>query len=283
MKHSWLAFIPILFMSGCNRLQTIPNPGQTPETWCTAHPCVPVDLGFVKFIVTEPSSSVLVYLLSFLAIAIGIYVIIKRENHKSRLWFGAALIFWGMAAFSAGTSYQAFSYEIKCAGREVCAWTSWWEVFYNMLQSFSMNSFLIAIGLCSMKDKLHSIVKVYAILNVVVFNAILFTGAFLPNKFMVSFEMMILFTGPNFLILFIINTKNYIKTKEPLELRLMILWLLQLVVMIVYYAYFLAGFKEVLWERGIWYTANDVLHTLLIFWMIYIFFFVVKKLKDTPT
>ena len=83
--------------------------------------------------------------------------------------------------------------------------------------------------------------------------------------------------------LFIINTINYFKTREHLELRLMILWLLQLFVMTAYYAYFLSEFKDALWEQGIWFTANDVLHVLLIFWMLYIIFFVVNRVEDIGT
>ncbi len=281
MKRSLFPLIGLLF-AGCGRLQTIPWPGKTPENWCQGHPCVPVDLGFVKFILSEPTSSLLIYGLGILTVAIGIYMIRTRGGERSRLWFGLALLFWGVAALSAGTSYQAFSYEIKCAGREVCAWTSWWEIYYYMLQAFSMNSFLVAIGISSARGMLRKGIFAYALLNVIAYNVILFTGAFIPNKFMVSFELMVLFTGPNFLILLVINTLNYIKTRELLELRLILLWLFQGLVITAYYTYLLLGYTEKLWERGIWFSANDVLHGGLILWMLYIIFFVAGKVRDNP-
>lgn len=280
MKRLWLSIAALLFVTGCGRLETIPYTGHTPETWCQAHPCVPVDLGFIQFIITEPTSSFLIYFLGILTVFIGVYMYKRRESDKSRFWFATALIFWGVAALSAGTSYQAFSYEIKCAGREVCSWTSWWEIYYYMFQSFSMNAFVAAVAYSSTSGTGRRLLKIYAIINVIAYNIILFTGAFLPDKFMVSFELFTLFTGPNFLILFIINTVNYIREKDPLELRLLILWSSQGLIVFVYFVYLLMGFTESLWKQGIWFSANDVLHLLIIFWQLYIFFSVVKRVRD---
>jgi hypothetical protein len=88
--------------------------------------------------------------LGLILIAIAFYLYKNTFNQLSRKWFSLALFFWGLAAILAGTSYQAFGFEIKCNGKEFCSWTSWWEIFYYLFQSFSMNSFLVATGYSSL-------------------------------------------------------------------------------------------------------------------------------------
>lgn len=41
--------------------------------------------------------------------------------------------------------------------------------------------------------------------------------------------------------------------------------------MAVYYGYLLSGIPEGLWAKGVWFSANDVLHLGLIAWMVYIY------------
>jgi len=277
-----ITFIAILLLSltSCDRLQNIPNEQHTPENWCTNHPCTTLQIGSSDIVISEPTSSFLIYSLGLITLFIAFYLYRNTFHERSRKWFSKALFFWGTAALLAGTSYQAFGFEIKCNGRDFCSWTSWWEIFYYFFQSLSMNSFLVAVGFSSLTEKPRKKLTIYAIINLLIYNTLLFAGAFLPHKFLVSFELFTLINAPSFVILFIINLINYRKTKALLEIRLLWLWLLQGIIILLYFAYLFSGVEHNLWKNGIWFTANDVLHILIILWQLYIYFYVIKHLKD---
>ena len=271
-----------LFITGCSRLSTIPNccPDETPATWLMNHPYKEVSVGSLDFVLMVPTSTIFIYLLGIITVLIGVHFLRTRDSHTSRLWWGISLILWGLGALLAGTSYQAFSYEIKCAGKMVCSWTSWWEVYYRLCTAASVNAMVMGVAHTSAKGAARKALSLYALLNTIVYFIICLAGAFIPHRFMVSFELMVLFTGPSFLLLFVINLIRSIKQKTTVDRSLAIIWLSLGLVMAAYFGYFGLGITETLWERGVWFSANDVLHIGLILWMIYIFFGVSKKIRD---
>jgi hypothetical protein len=65
-----------------------------------------------------------------------------------------------------------------------------------------------------------------------------------------------------------------------MDFHLMMTWCCLGLVMAAYYLYMGSGFATVLWNRGIWFNENDVLHIGLILWMIYIAKVLTGKIED---
>ncbi len=275
------AFLLLLLLSGCGRLDVIPyTPAQTPESWLQIQPYVEWKLGAQSIIFVQPSTSVIVYLLGFITVAAGIHFLKIRAGQRSRLWWGIALLLWGLGAVLAGTSYEAFSYSIKCAGRASCIWTSWWEIFYLIVSVWSIDAMVVAVAYSSTTTRLRRALLAYALLNAVLYFMLVMIGAWVPVKFLISFEFLLLVAVPGILILFGVSLFRYAKQKQPVDLIYLGTWLLLGIVIAAYFIYFLSGNTASLWARGIWFSENDVLHIGLILWMLYISFLLAPHVKD---
>ncbi len=223
------------------------------------------------------------YLLGIIAIGAGLYFFRIRDHYQSRLWWGIALLLWGFGALFAGTSYQAFSYEIKCAGREFCSWTSWWEIFYLIFSAASVCSMLMAGAYSGCVGKWRKVLKYYALISVTLYIVVVLVGAFSLNKFLISFELLLIITAPTILFLFILNGWRYYKFREFMDLALLITWLWLGFTIGIYFLYWFLGITDELWEQGVWFSENDVLRIGLIIWMVTIGAFVAKRIVDAPT
>ncbi len=261
----------LIFLIWMNKINEIYlDPPLSANTWIEAHSWIELTLFHITFIFAEPSSTFLVYFLGLVAISYGIHLIRKRDQQKSLMWWGIALCFWGLGAIFAGTSYQAFSYELKCANQENCLWTTWWEIIYLLLSVASVNSMMMAQSYSCATEREQFRMQIYGFVNLIIYLIMLIVGMFLPIKFMLSFELMVLFLIPSFIFFMIQNSRRYLSEKKKMDLILIRIWLLLACVMVLYYGYFLLGFSERFWNYGIWFTANDVLHIGLILWMFYI-------------
>ena len=256
------------------------EPKITPKEWCNSHPCMEVQIFSSKFIIVVPTSTVFVYALGILAIGVGIYFQKNNKEQISIQWWGIAMLYWGLGAIFAGTSYQIFSYELKCAGREYCLWTSWWEISYLLLTIGSVNAMMMAEAYSCATGTWRKCISSYAIINSFIYLIIIIVGSIIPIRFLISFELLVLFLFPTVLFFFLLNSWRYYKLKLPMDLKLLIASLFLGIIIAVYYLYYLAGITEVLWEQGIWFSANDILHIGLIFWMLYIGRIIPKYVKD---
>jgi len=283
MRSSFFLVIAKAVLSGFRRLKTIQytDPELTPANWCEAQPCVKIQIAYREIILTQPTSTVLVYSLGLLSIGAGLYFLRIRDSEISRLWWGVSLLLWGIGALLAGTSYQAFGYEIKCAGRKSCAWTSWWEVVYLMFQQVSMDAMLVAVAY-SCTESLLTILSVYALVSAVVYVIFTLVGGIVPVKSLITFNLMVRVSTPILLLLFILNAWRYHMLRDPMDLALLGTWLLLLLILAAYYLYDNLDITQKLWARGegIWFSQNDVLHIGLILWVIYLATVVANRVKD---
>jgi hypothetical protein len=283
MRRSLFALTSLLFLSACGRLDSILySPPHTPQSWLTIQPTLPFKIGTLEMIIVQPSTSFIVYLLGLVTIAAGIYFLRIRDSQRARLWWGIALLLWGLGALLAGTSYEAFSYHIKWAGRGACVWTSGWEVLYLLLSVASVDSMLVAVAYSCTVSKSRQALCLYALINLALYALLLLIGVLVPIQFLVSFELLILFAAPTILILLIINGWRYFKFKLYLDLVLLITWIWLVLTLAAYFVYLILGITPALWERGIWFSENDVLHIGLIIWMLYLALVVAKATKDMP-
>lgn len=283
MKRSLPFVLTGLFLSGCQQLSSIPYlPVQTPESWLEMQPYLEFQIAARTIHLMQPSTTAIVYLLGLITIAAGLYFFKIRNNQRSRLWWGIALLLWGLGALLAGTSYEAFSYAIKCAGRSACIWTSWWEIVYLLFSVASLNAMLVAEAFTCATGKLRRGLIGYAMVSMAAYSLVLLIGSLVPIKFLISFELLILVGTPNLVIFLVLNGRRYARNRQRMDLVLLGTWIWLILTIGAYFLYYILGFAQQLWSEGIWFTENDVLHIGLILWMIYIAGVVSRQVVDLP-
>jgi hypothetical protein len=282
MNQSFLLKIRKTVSSAFRRLNSIrsADPELSPENWCKVQPCMKVKLASKEVIITQPTSTVFVYLLGILTIGVGVYFLWLRGDEISRLWWGISLLLWGIGALLAGTSYQAFSFYIKCSGQEPCAWTSWWEVIYLIFQHLSICALLVATAYSCTMGIVQMILLTYALVSALVYTILMFIGGIIPAKSLITFELMVWVSAPIILINCLLNGWRYYIFNTPMDLALIGAWGFLLIIMMAYWLYENLDITPKLWAKGFWFSQNDVLHIGLILWMIYIAKVVANRVTD---
>lgn len=186
----------------------------------------------------------------------------------------------GLGALLAGTSYEAFSYQIKCAGRAACMWTSWWEIAYLLVTVASLNAILVAQALSCAAGKWRKILTGYAAINMGLYGLVLLVGTFTPVKFLISFEMLLVFGSPSILIFIVQNGRRTCLGRRGMDAALLGGWILLSLTIVAYFLYLISGLTASLWAQGKWFSENDVLHIGLIIWMLYLAGIVAPRVQD---
>jgi hypothetical protein len=261
-----------MFTASLRRLETIPadDPQLNETSWFEMQPCSRIKLGSKSVVITQPSSTFWVYLLGLLTIAAGLYFFQTQGSEVSRHLWGWSLLLWGVGALLAGTSYQAFGFQLKCQGRPRAIWTSWWEVIYLIFQQVSMNVMLVAVAYSCTDGWLRAALVIYAAVCSLAYIAITVYGALMPMKSLITFELMVQVSTPIVLFLIGLNSWRYTALGEAQDLALLGCWIGLVLSMEAYWVYAKLGLTEKLWRNGHWFSENDVLHVTLIVWVIYI-------------
>ena len=277
MTRRWLLIAAIPLLAGCGRLdQLMLSPATTADQWCQERPCVTIG----DIVVAEPTSTVLVGLLSLLWLAAGLALLLTVRGQRSRCWLGIALVLGGIGAGLAGTSYQALSYELKCAGRATCLLTTGFEVGYSITQAASVSAMLISVAYATTTGRPRRGVIVYAVLSAAAYVVIAALGVWLPSALLLSFEVLMAFAVPGIVLVIVITSGRWRRLREPLDRELLVATLVLVAVQIAYFASYAAGLTEALWARGVWFSANDVLHLGMVAWLCYLIIRVRPLLRD---
>jgi hypothetical protein len=264
---------------GCGRLaELLYEPLTTPQQWCEQRPCITI--GDIVF--NEPLGSFLVFLLASLWIGVGIHFLRTRRGQRSRAWLGVALILGGVGAAQAGIGYQAFSYMLKCAGREYCQLTNGLEVGYSLTQAVSVSAMLTAVAYACAAGGLRRALIVYSAVNAAVYILVTIGGVMMPSRTLLSFEILMLFALPGIILVILIAARGIRASRQATNRSLLVAALLLLLVQVAFFSYAAAGITQQLWQggRGFYFSENDVLHVGMIAWLAYVFAAVGKYLVD---
>jgi len=231
-----------------------------------------------NMILIVPSSTFFILVLGLQTVVLGLSFL-KNKKYETHLWWGLAMVFWGIGALLAGTSYQGFGYQLKCSNYDLCLYTSWFELAYYYFTAVSMSCLGIAVAKTVLPKEKQTFLIMYSKIALILYIVLQILGVIINNRFLLSYELFTIFFMPLYLIFFFYNVKLYRKQKDPLNKTLIITWLLFLVVNASYYIYFFLGIGESLYETtNIWFSANDVLHVALILWMLFLQFKVKKEI-----
>jgi hypothetical protein len=223
-----------------------------------------------NIIIIVPSSTIIVFVLGIITIYIGIKLYKLDETYKK--YWGISLILWGIGTLLAGTSYQGLGYELKCSMQTFCLFTSWFELSYLYMTALSITFMAYAVAIKSLSKKYLDTYLVIVYIGFIFYTMSLVLGTIFEIKLWITYEWFLLFFLLYFVSFFVINFKNNKKTPNTFDKKLIFVWMLMLMINVVYFIYFYSGIPEILYDNyNIWFSANDVLHVGLIYWMYYIY------------
>lgn len=245
------------------------TPGLSADTWDQHQPVWRFRLAGRDIVLSQPGSTFWVYALGLITCVVAQWFWLQADGDLARQLWSIGLWLWGVGALIAGTSYQVMGYHLKCRDGRV-VWTNWWEAIYMICQQLSVNALLAATALTSTEGALQTALLSVSIGLSVVYTVTTLIAAFVPNRWLLSFEWMSLVCAPPVAAMLMINGWNALQTGSATEWALTLVWIGLLLSMLAFFLYMRTGWAGRLWQRKLWFSENDVLHVTLILWVIYI-------------
>ena len=231
----------------------------TSDSWCDLQPCIHIE----SFIISQPTSSIIVLMASLYAVLLAFKIM---SFHK---FWSLSLMLGGVAAIFAGFEYQAFGYEIKCAGQVYCDEYSIFSIIYNVL---TMLAFSVAIFALARRYENSFLIRwtFSCFLCFVIITAI----AYLDNyEYLLGFNFLMISLIPS-----TVMTLNLLISKQDnlTKLLLQSIYLILLVIL-TYFLYLFIGFQSILWSHGVWISSDDILHIGMLIWLSHLDMVVFRK------
>ncbi len=256
-----------------NLSEILVEPPRSGDLWFDSHPYLLIG----DTVISEPSSSLIVLLLTVITLWAGLMFLRKGRESSHLFWWGISFLFTGLGAGLAGVSYQAFGYEIKCRGFEYCIWTSWWEITYMISTVAGVGAAFVGIAYYIFSGKAQKFWSFYAVASTLIYVIIAVFGTYSANRLLISFEFMIMFIGAGLAAISLQCLLHYFKEKDAKAVKILWIGAGIGVVIAIYFVALVSDFASALWEKGIWFNENDVLHVLMICWVLLVYRILSKR------
>ena len=188
-----------------------------------------------------------------------------KEMHKSRLCYGGSLVWFGVAVTSACISYQTFTWQLNCRGKEPCVGTDGDPLYapdtnpaafvYLILQVASYHLLVVGDAYRAMRLYVKP-AAIYGVLVTLFYALWCFTVKWHghTNLFMASLYV----SAPPVFASVILNViVRY-------EWRLVVAWGILIISFLGYVIWGAIFDESQLWlDTGVWFHAIDMLHVLL--------------------
>ena len=278
MRRSFPWLLTILLLSGSARLDTIPyTPPRTAATWLTIQP-----YAALKWCCGDHAGPAQDDLLRLSPGRAGdwcrLYFFPHPAGPKSRLWWGIA---WccGARARCGGDQLRGVQLGAQVRGAAGLRLDELVGGAVPHPLGGERGRHAGGRGVRLRDRQARRWLNIYAAANLAVYGAVRADRRAGSLKFLISFELLILFAAPTIRLFFILNGWRYVKFGTPGSGAAARVGLAGADPRRVFRLP-MSGTTGTWWARGVWFSENDVLHIGLIVWMIYLAWVVAPRVRD---
>ena len=252
----------------------------TPDDFLNSQHHISFAIGDYQLVLGQPSSTLIVGLLSAIYIYFAMLFFRSLREQQSRKYWSAGLFFSALASLVAGLYYQLLGFHIRCEGLNQCYATSAWEIFYYLLTCLASFCFFSAIVWAMVSQRSRRFFFLWGLACCGCYLIGLGVGVGFEISYLLSFQFSVMMTLILIFPIVILNLNRLLLRPRALDRVLLHSSLMLLLSSAVYFAYSNFGITEFLWRHSLWLSENDVLHLSLIFWVLYLNPRLLKVMRD---